>query len=600
MTQSINKDKKPRELIASILGHIDHGKTSLLDYVRGTVVQKREAAGITQHIGASYFPVEAIKNFCGPKFADLDIFLPGILIVDTPGHAAFMNLRKRGGAVADIAILVIDIMDGPMPITWESVNILRERKVPFIIAANKIDKIPSWKPNRNADFVETYNKQSEFVQKNFNEKLYKIIGDFLEEGFPGCDRYDKIKDFTKSLAIVPTSAVTGEGISSMFIVLLGLAQQFLKDKLLYSEGPAKGVVLEVKKEAGYGFTIDALIYDGIIKKGQKMVVGGLEKPIVTKIRALFQPKPLDEIRDPRQKFDSVNEIHASAGIKILAPDLEDSIAGAPLYVIEDDSKEQEIYKIVEDEVNSIRIQTDKAGIVLRADTLGSLEALGKHLSENGIDISRADVGPIKKADILSAVVVRDFDLYSSVVLGFNVNILDEAKEMAYNENVRIFTNDVIYRLTEDYIEYKETRKAEDTAKELGELVLPGKLQMMPEFIFRNSNPAVFGVRVIGGDLVSKVPIIKNNGKYIGRINKVQDKGQNIQKATKDMEVAVSMKGVEIGRDLEKDEILYINVPESHVRQLIGKFLVELTSEQKVILREYIVLMRKEKNPWWGM
>ncbi len=595
-----NEGKKVRALIASILGHIDHGKTSLLDYVRGTVVQKREAAGITQHIGASYFPVEAIKNFCGAKFAKLDIFLPGILIVDTPGHAAFMNLRKRGGAVADIAILVIDIMDGPMPITWESVNILREKKVPFIIAANKIDRIPSWKPNKNADFVETYNKQSEFVQKNFDEKLYKIIGDFLEEGFPGCDRYDKIKDFTKSLAIVPTSAITGEGISSLLIVLLGLAQQFLKDKLLYSEGPAKGVVLEVKKEAGYGFTIDALIYDGIIKKGQKMVVGGLEKPIVTKIRALFQPKPLDEIRDPRQKFDSVNEIHASAGIKILASDLEGTVAGAPLYVIENDSKEEEIYKLVEEEVNSIRIQTDKAGIVLKADTLGSLEALEKHLSENGISISRADVGPIKKADILGAVVVRDFDLYSSVVLGFNVNILDEAKEVAYNENVRIFTNDVIYRLTEDYIEYKETRKAEDTAKELGELVLPGKLQMMPEFIFRNSNPAVFGVRVIGGDLVSKVPIIKNNGKYIGRINQVQDKGQNIEKATKDMEVAVSMKGVEIGRDLDKDEILYINVPESHVRQLIGKFLDELTSEQKDILREYIVLMRKEKNPWWGM
>ncbi len=595
-----NEGKKVRALIASILGHIDHGKTSLLDYVRGTVVQKREAAGITQHIGASYFPVEAIKNFCGAKFAKLDIFLPGILIVDTPGHAAFMNLRKRGGAVADIAILVIDIMDGPMPITWESVNILREKKVPFIIAANKIDRIPSWKPNKNADFVETYNKQSEFVQKNFDEKLYKIIGDFLEEGFPGCDRYDKIKDFTKSLAIVPTSAITGEGISSLLIVLLGLAQQFLKDKLLYSEGPAKGVVLEVKKEAGYGFTIDTLIYDGIIKKGQKMVVGGLEKPIVTKIRALFQPKPLDEIRDPRQKFDSVNEIHASAGIKILASDLEGTVAGAPLYVIENDSKEEEIYKLVEEEVNSIRIQTDKAGIVLKADTLGSLEALEKHLSENGISISRADVGSIKKADILGAVVVRDFDLYSSVVLGFNVNILDEAKEMAYNENVRIFTNDVIYRLTEDYIEYKETRKAEDTAKELGELVLPGKLQMMPEFIFRNSNPAVFGVRVIGGDLISKVPIIKNNGKYIGRINKVQDKGQNIQKATKDMEVAVSMKGVEIGRDLEKDEILYINVPESHVRQLIGKFLDELTSEQKDILREYIILMRKEKNPWWGM
>lgn len=600
MTQSINEDKKPRELIASILGHIDHGKTSLLDYVRGTVVQKREVAGITQHIGVSYFPTEAIKEFCGEKFEKLDIFLPGILIVDTPGHAAFMNLRKRGGSVADIAILVIDIMDGPMPITWESVNILRERKVPFIIAANKIDRISSWKPNKNADFVETYMKQSEFVRKSLDEKLYKIIGDFLEEGYPGCDRYDKIKDFTKNLAIVPTSAITGEGISSMLIVLLGLAQQFLKSKLLYSEGPAKGVVLEVKKEEHLGITIDTLIYDGIIKKGQRFIVGGLEKPIISKIRALFQPKPLDEIRDPRHKFDSVDEIHASAGVKILAPDLEGTIAGAPLYVIEDKSKEEEIYKIVEDEVNAIRIQTDKAGVILKADTLGSLEALEKHLSEADIIISRADVGPIKKADVMGAVVVREFDPYSAVVLGFNVNILEEANELAFNENVRIFTNNVIYRLTEDYIEYKEIRKAEDTAKELGELILPGKIQMLPEYIFRNSSPAVFGVRVLGGDLVSKVPIIKENGKYIGRINQVQDKGQNIQKATKEMEVAVSMKGVEIGRDLGKDEILYINVPESHVRQLIGKFLDELTIEQKDILREYIVLMRKEKNPWWGM
>jgi len=399
---------------------------------------------------------------------------------------------------------------------------------------------------------------------------------------------------------VPTSAITGEGISSMLIVLLGLAQQFLKSKLLYSEGPAKGVVLEVKKEEHLGITIDTLIYDGIIKKGQRFVVGGLEKPIISKIRALFQPKPLDEIRDPRHKFDSVDEVHASAGVKILAPDLEGTIAGAPLYVIEDKSKEEEIYKIVEDEVNAIRIQTDKAGVILKADTLGSLEALEKHLSEADIIISRADVGPIKKADVMGAVVVREFDPYSAVVLGFNVNILEEANELAFNENVRIFTNNVIYRLTEDYIEYKEIRKAEDTAKELGELILPGKIQMLPEYIFRNSSPAVFGVRVLGGDLVSKVPIIKENGKYIGRINQVQDKGQNIQKATKEMEVAVSMKGVEIGRDLGKDEILYINVPESHVRQLIGKFLDELTIEQKDILREYIVLMRKEKNPWWGM
>lgn len=592
-------DKKVRALIATILGHIDHGKTSLLDYIRGTVVQKREAAGITQHIGASFFPTEAIKEFCGEKFSKLDIFLPGIAMIDTPGHSAFMNLRKRGGSVADIAILVIDIMDGPMPITWECINILRTSKVPFIIAANKIDRISGWKPTKDADFIDTFKKQSDFVKQIFEEKLYKIIGDILEEGFPGCDRYDKIKDFTNNIAIVPTSAKTGEGVSSLLMVLLGLAQQFLKKKLLFTEGPAKGVVLEVKKESGYGYTLDTLIYDGIAKKGQKFVVGGLEKPIVSKIRALLLPKPLDEIRDPRQKFDSVDEIYAAAGVKILASGIEDSVAGAPLLVIGDPSQEDELVNQVKEEVDSIRIKTEKEGIVLKADTLGSLEALEKHLTENNILISKADIGPIKKSDILDAVVVKDFDRFSAVVLGFNVSILDEAEEMAYNENIRIFTNDVIYRLTEDFIEYRDTRKAEENAKELGDLTLPGKIEIIPEFIFRKSNPAVFGVRVLGGQIIPKVSLVSEEGDIIGRIHQVQDKGQNIPKATKDMEAAISMRGVEIGKDLREDETLYVSVPESHVRQLIGKFLEEITAEQKEILREYVQLMRK-KSAWWGM
>jgi len=125
-------NKVIRAPIACILGHIDHGKTSLLDYVRGTVVQQREAAGITQHIGASYFPTKDIKEFLKKSkqaFAEKDIKLPGLLIIDTPGHAAFLNLRKRGGAVADIAILVIDVMAGTMPITWNLFEFLGIKKL---------------------------------------------------------------------------------------------------------------------------------------------------------------------------------------------------------------------------------------------------------------------------------------------------------------------------------------------------------------------------------------------------------------------------------------------------------------------------------------
>jgi translation initiation factor 5B len=598
-----NDSKIIRAPIACILGHIDHGKTSLLDYVRGTIVQQREAAGITQHIGASYFPTNDIKEFLKKskqEFADKEINLPGLLIVDTPGHAAFMNLRRRGGAVADIAILVIDVTAGTMPITWESVRILRERKTPFVIAANKIDRITGWKSKKDADFLDTYKSQKPHVKDFLDEKLLSIVGNFLEEGFKGIDRYDKIKDFTKKIAIIPTSAKTGEGISTLLLVLMGLVQQYLTQNLKFSEGAAKGVVLEVKKEKGQGVTLDVLIYDGVIHKGDEFIVGGLEKPIKSKVRALLIPKPMDEIRDPRQKFDQEDFVSAAAGIKILAPNIDDVVAGSPFKTIIDPSQEDVVYSEIEEEVKGIRIKTDKAGVVLKADTLGSLEALENHFTTNGVKISIADVGPIKKEDIINANIVKGLDPYSAAVLGFNVPILPEAKTQATTDNIRIFTNNVIYRLLEEYIEYAETRKAEDTAKGLSELILPAKVSMMPDFIFRNSNPAVFGVHVDLGTLYPRVPLITENGRKVRRIHQIQDKGKTIEKATKDEEVAVSIRGVEVGKDIENDEVLYVSVPESHVRQLLGKFVNELTTDQKTALREYIMIMRKSTHPWWGM
>ena len=487
-----------------------------------------------------------------------------------------------------------------MPITWESVRILRDRKTPFVIAANKIDRISGWKSTKDADFLDSYNSQKSHVKEFLDEKIFQIIGNFLEEGFKGIERYDKIKDFTKQVAIVPTSGKTGEGISTLLLVLMGLVQQYLTKNLKFSEGPAKGVVLEVKKEKGQGKTMDVLIYDGVIHKGDDFIVGGLEKPIKSKVRALLIPKPLDEIRDPRQKFDSVEFVAAAAGIKILSPHIEDVVAGSPFRGIGDPSEESDVYKEVESEVESIRIKTDKAGVVLKADTLGSLEALENHFSQNGVKISIADVGPIKKEDVINANIVKEFDLYSATVLGFNVPILPEAKEQAFTDHIRIFTNNVIYRLLEDYIEYADTRKAEDTAKGLSELTLPAKLKMIPDYIFRNSNPAVFGVKVEAGTLFPKVPLITEKGKRVKRIHQIQDKGQTVEKALKDSEVAVSIRGIEIGKDIGNDETLYVNVPESHVRQLMGKFLDELTTDQIEVLREFIKLKRTYEHPWWGI
>ncbi|MHA1194258.1 MAG: translation initiation factor IF-2, partial [Promethearchaeota archaeon] len=475
-----------------------------------------------------------------------------------------------------------------------------ERKTPFIIAANKIDRISGWKSKKDADFLDAYNSQRQHVKDFLDEKIYQIIGNFLEEGFKDLDRYDKITDFTKKIAIVPTSAKTGEGISTLLMVLMGLVQQYLTENLQFSEGPAKGVVLEVKKEKGQGVTMDILIYDGVLRKSDDFYVGGLEKPIKSKVRAILLPKALDEIRDPRQKFDSEDFVSAAAGVKILAPHIDDVVAGSPFKVISSPSEEEKIYQEIDDEVQAIRIKTDKAGVVLKADTLGSLEALENHFTLNGVKISIADVGPIKKEDVINANIVKTFDPYSATVLGFNVKILPEAQEQAITDNIRIFTNNVIYRLLEDYIEYAEVRKAEDTAKKMSELLLPAKLRMIPDFIFRNSDPAVFGVHIEAGTLLPKVALITDKGKKIRRIHQIQDKGKTLDRADKDSEVAISIRGIEIGKDLGRDETLFVSIPESHVRQLLGKFVDELTTDQKSALREYILLMRKTQHPWWGM
>lgn len=600
-TANGSKNRKVRQPIITILGHIDHGKTSLLDYIRGTLVQKREAAGITQHIGASHFPIQNILEFCGKKYANMKIDLNGILVVDTPGHASFMNLRKRGGAVADIAILVIDVTAGSMPITWESVRILRDRKVPFIIAANKIDLIHGWKSHEKADFLYSYDKQEDYAKQDLDERIYRIIGDFYDEGFRGCERYDRINDFTKNIAIVPTSAKTGEGIPTLLIVLIGLVQQFLKEKIRFSEGPAKGVVLEVKQDSHLGTSLDCLIYDGIIRRGQDIVIGGIPKPVKTKVRAIMIPKILDEMRDPESKFIQKNEVYAAAGIKILASNIDNVVAGAPLRTVGENEDIDVIYNEIAEELDEIQIETDDKGIVLKADTLGSLEAIVKLFSENDVKIRLAGVGQISKKDITEAVAVRDYDPYNACVLGFNVKILPDAQEEANNQGIRIFQNDVIYRLLDDFKEYYDKRKEDDKIKALSEVVFPGKAEIIPDFIFRRSDPVVIGVKIVAGKFVPKLQLVNQNGEVVGRLKEIQENNKSVKEVGAGSEVAISIKNATIGRNLKISDTLYINVPERHVRILNGKFRSELSDEQISLLREFIKVMRNSgrHSRFWG-
>jgi len=370
----VNPSKYVRQPIVSVLGHVDHGKTSLLDFIRGSTVAARESGAITQHIGATEVPIEVIHNVCGDLLKGKKFTLPGLLFIDTPGHHAFTTLRKRGGSLADLAVVVVDIKEGFKPQTYESINILKQYKTPFIIAANKIDAISGW---QTIDDIakSRIEKQRPTVKTMFEEKMYDMIGTLFENKLQA-DLYFNIADFRKTVAIVPISAKNGEGVPELLMTLVGLAQRFLEEQLHIESGPGKGSVLEVKEEVGLGTTIDAIIYNGTINIHDKIVIGTKSEPIVTGIKALLKPKPLDEIRDPRERFDSIKEVHAACGIKISSSNLENVIPGAPIMVVKNN-----LEKIIEEIKNQTKIdlELDEQGIMIKADTIGSLEALQKEI-----------------------------------------------------------------------------------------------------------------------------------------------------------------------------------------------------------------------------
>lgn len=583
--------EKLRSPIVTVLGHIDHGKTSLLDKMRGTGVQAREVAGITQHIGASFFPTETILSICGDLLSSVktQLTIDGLLFIDTPGHEAYLNLRRRGGAIADIAILVVDINEGPLTQSYESLKILMSGKTPFLVAANKLDKVPGWKDKEGLSLFQSIKAQSMSVQTEVDRRIYEIVGALSANGIQS-ERFDRVTDFTKTVAIVPTSAKTGTGIPELLMVLSGLTQQYMKERLKVSKGPAKGAILEVREETGLGLTLDTIIYEGVLKKTDTVVIGGLSGVIVTKIRALLLPKPLDEIRDPKEKFSQVDVVYAAAGVKIVAPDIEGAVAGAPVYAVTDSEKLEEIKQKVKDELKSIRIKTDKSGVVLKADTLGSLEAVTQFLQERHVPVRAADVGPIVKRDIIEGHASGDSDPLNAVVLGFNVKISPEIEDLAAEMGVEIFMNEVIYRLYDEYYAWLIVKREQAKAESLGAIIRPGKIELMPDYVFRHNNPAVVGVKV-HGIIKPKTGLVNEVGKRVGTILQIQDRSVSIDEATDGMEVAVSIRGPTIGRQVKDDEVLYIDIPDKQILAIRKKFIDDLSPAEKTVLDELVAIKR---------
>jgi len=591
---------KLRQPVVVVLGHVDSGKTSLLDRIRGTAVQSREVGGITQHIGASYFPIETIKEITGKLFDKLSKSenpVPGLLVIDTPGHEVFANLRIRGGSAADIAIVVVDVNKGLEAQTIESLDILKNRKVPFVIALNKIDQISGWKKNNSILIAEQLEIQDPIILSYLDEKVYNVVGALSRIGFSS-EAFWRIKDFTKELAIVPVSAVTGTGVPELLAVLVGLTQQYMSKRLERHETETKGIVLEVNDEIGLGPSANIILLDGTLKQGDRIVVGKRDSVTSTKIKALLLPKPLDEMRDPRDKFRHVDTVIAAAGLKITSPDLDGVLAGSPLYVVNNPEDEERLKSNIETEIKSAIIQTESNGIILRCDTIGSIEAITELLKKENIPVRSADLGNITRRDILSASAVREKDRYLGVVLGFNVKVLEEAEKEAYERRIKIFNEKIIYNLVRSYSEWVTYERVHEDSIIFNEIPPICKFQFLKGYVFRRNNPAVFGAEILIGKLRQKISVMNEKGKKIGVIHQIQNEGKNLEIADKGTQVALSIKGPTVGRQINEGDIFYTDLNSKEARFLLERFSNRLNEEEQEVFN-FILSKKREIDPAFG-
>lgn len=595
-----------RKPLITILGHVDHGKTRLLDTIRNTTVIDREAGAITQAIGASIVPQETILRTCGKLLekVGMKLLVPGLVFIDTPGHEAFTHLRKRGGNLADIAIVVVDANEGLMPQTIEAIEILKKFKTPFIIALNKIDLIRGWQENQTVGaqdaqpaLLERISHQNPDTVKMLETKMYMVVEQVFKLGFES-DRFDRVGDYTKQIAIVPISAKKAIGIAELLMVLTGLVQRYLAKQLeVEVKGPAKATILEIKEDKGLGKTLDVILYDGMLTVGDIIVIGTLSEPLVTKVKALFVPEPLKEMRDAKGKFISVKHATAATGVKVAGQELDGAVAGMPLQGATAATLNH-IKAEVQQSIEEVVVETDGEGIVVKADALGSLEAVLILLRQKNVKIKRATIGMVSKKDIMDAEANMAKNPAAAVILCFNVGLDNDAQLALADSHVKIFENKVIYQLLEEFEKWFTAKQRQTEAAGLEELHRPCKLQVMPNHIFRKNNPAVVGADILAGKLKTGQRLMNKEGVPITYVKSMEHEKKGVNEIDAGKQLAISLPDITIGRQVMEGDVLYSFHPESEFLAL-KKFKKFLSSAELETMKEIAEIMRKE-HPTWGM
>ncbi|XP_071497268.1 eukaryotic translation initiation factor 5B-like [Diadema antillarum] len=583
-----------RSPVVCVLGHVDTGKTKILDKIRHSNVQDGEAGGITQQIGATMVPRPAIKDqtkMCR-EFAKEELKIPGLLIIDTPGHESFSNLRSRGSSLCDIAILVVDIMHGLEPQTIESINLLKQRKTPFVVALNKIDRLFEWKPSPQTDVVNTIKKQKRHTKDEFEERTRNIITEFAEQSLNAALFYDN-PDVKTYISLVPTSAHSGDGMGNLIALIITLSQTLLAKRLAFSQ-QLQCTTLEVKSLPGLGTTIDVVLVNGRLREGDTIVIAGQEGPIVSQVRSLLMPQPLKELRVKNQ-YESHKEIAGAQGVKVAAKDLEKALAGLPMLVAE----EQDEVEILKEEVSQLlktvltSIKLSERGVYVQASTLGSLEALLEFLRTSKIPYSGINIGPVHKKDVMKASVMLEHDSQYAVILAFDVKVERDAQELADRENIRIFQADIIYHLFDSFMAYRDEVKKRNREQYKHIAIFPCKLRIMPQCIFNARNPIVMGVVVEGGIVKQGTPIIvpSRENCELGVVSSLELNHKPLETARKGQEICIKIENVSgdapkmYGRHFDHNDMLISKISRESIDAVKDHFREDLEKQDWQVMIE---------------
>ncbi|XP_026984623.1 eukaryotic translation initiation factor 5B isoform X2 [Sagmatias obliquidens] len=582
-SKNVNTEKL-RAPVICVLGHVDTGKTKILDKLRHTHVQDGEAGGITQQIGATNVPLEAINEQTKmiKNFNRENLRIPGMLIIDTPGHESFSNLRNRGSSLCDIAILVVDIMHGLEPQTIESINLLKSKKCPFIVALNKIDRLYDWKKSPDCDVAATLKKQKKNTRDEFEERAKAIIVEFAQQGLNAALFYEN-KDPRTFVSLVPTSAHTGDGMGSLIYLLVELTQTMLNKRLAHCE-ELRAQVMEVKALPGMGTTIDVILINGRLKEGDTIIVPGVEGPIVTQIRGLLLPPPMKELRVKNQ-YEKHKEVEAAQGVKILGKDLEKTLAGLPLLVA---YKEDEIPVLKDELIHELKqtlnaIKLEEKGVYVQASTLGSLEALLEFLKTSEVPYAGINIGPVHKKDVMKASVMLEHDPQYAVILAFDVRIERDAQEMADGLGVRIFSAEIIYHLFDAFTKYRQDYKKQKQEEFKHIAVFPCKIKILPQFIFNSRDPIVMGVTVEAGQVKQGTPMCVPSKNFvdIGIVTSIEVNHKQVDVAKKGQEVCVKIEPIPgespkmYGRHFEATDIIVSKISRQSIDALKDWFRDEM-------------------------